>query len=145
MALAPLLDQRVPGRLSGGPNVRHPASTTPLPTWMPRSRYSSYLIRSRLPRKYRTHAATSPYRALNGSSSRTTLATRPASMSALTSANRRSRSAPSGWIAFTALDAYSRQWKRPGTNVTFPPPKSSSQVFRIHSAPSETTTGPPAS
>ncbi len=36
MALAPLFDQRVPGRSVRSPNVRHPASTTPLPTWMPR-------------------------------------------------------------------------------------------------------------
>ncbi len=77
MALVPLFDQRVPGRLSRSPNVRHPASTTPLPTWMPRGQHSSYRIRSMFPRKDRTHAATSPYRARNGSSSRTTFATRP--------------------------------------------------------------------
>lgn len=43
------------------------------------------------PRKYRTQAATSPYLPLNGSGQRTMFATRPASMSALTSPNRRSR------------------------------------------------------
>ncbi len=92
MALAPLFDQRVPGRSVRSPNVRHPLSTTPLPTWMPRARYSSWRIRPMFFRKWRQHAATSPYRAPDGSSSRTTFAARSASMSALTSPNRRSRS-----------------------------------------------------
>jgi len=48
MALAPLFDQRVPERLGRSPNCRHPPSTTPLPTWMPRSRNPPYRIRPRL-------------------------------------------------------------------------------------------------
>ncbi len=63
----------------------------------------------------------------------------------LASANRRARSAPGGRIAFTASEARSRQCRRPGTNVTLRPPKGPSQALGIQSAPSETTTGPPAS
>ncbi len=60
MALAPLLDRRVPERFSLSPNCLQPLSTTPLPTCMPWSRYPSYRILSRLFRKWRQHAATSP-------------------------------------------------------------------------------------
>ncbi len=65
-------------------------------------------------------------------------------MSALTSANRRSRAAPVGQSAFTAA-ADSRQWNMSRTTVTFRPPKIASHVPRIHSAPSETTTRSSAS
>ncbi len=41
------------------------------------------------------------------------------SRTALASANRRPRSAPAGWIAFTASADCPRQWKRPGTKAAF--------------------------
>ena len=98
-----------------------------------------------VPAEVPTAVSTALCRPLKGSSSRTTLSARPASMSAFTSAKRRSRSGPSGRIAFTASDAYSSAWNWSSTKVTFPPPRTSSQVFLIHSAPSEITMTSPAS
>ncbi len=99
MALAPLSARRVPDRLGRSPNCRHPPSTTPLPTWTPRSRNPSYRIRPGFLSKYLRQASTSPCRSLNGADSRTTFAARPALMSAFTSANRRSRSADRGGLS----------------------------------------------
>ncbi len=145
MALAPLSARRVPERSVRSPNRRHPPSTTPL------SGPDAALPERVVPHPVEP-ALEMPAAGLHvlvpvpGRREIPDGLRRPARPDVrLASANRRARSAPGRQDRLAASEARSGQWRRPGTMAAFRPPKSPSQALGIQSAPSETTTGPPAS